>query len=66
MSGCSIGAVLITILGWLAAVGGALRIVVPQGSQTVGRWFLARPMAITVSAGIWLAIGALLCFFGYR
>ena len=57
--------VVITLLGWLAAIGGAARIVVPQGSQKIGRWFLARPQALTAAAIIWLAIGALLSFFGY-
>ncbi len=57
--------VVITILGWLAAVGGAARIIAPQGTQKIGRWFTARPTAMTVAGVIWLAIGALLCFYGY-
>ena len=57
--------VVITILGWLGAIGGAVRIVYPQGPETVGRWFLARPAAMTAAAVIWLAVGALLCFYGY-
>src|SRR5437899_11662419 len=31
--------VLITLLGWLAAVGGAVRIVLPQQAESMGRWF---------------------------
>jgi uncharacterized membrane protein len=57
--------VLITLLGWLAIVGGALRIVMPQGTQTVGRSVLKHPQGLTIGAVVWLAIGALLCFFGY-
>ena len=57
--------IIITLLGWLAAIGGALRIVVPQQSESMGRWFMARPARLTVAAAMWLAIGALLCFFGY-
>ncbi len=57
--------IIITLLGWLAAIGGALRIVVPQQSERMGRWFMARPARLTVAAAMWLAIGALLCFFGY-
>jgi uncharacterized membrane protein len=57
--------VLITILGWLMAIGGAARIVIPQGSQKIGRQLLARPATLMVSGAIWLAIGAILCFFGY-
>ncbi len=57
--------ILITLLGWLAAIGGAARIVIPQGSQKMGRSLLARPHSLTVAAVIWLAVGAILCFFGY-
>ena len=57
--------VLITILGWLAAIGGALRIVVPERVESMGQWFLRHPTSMTVAAAIWLALGALLTFFGY-
>ena len=57
--------VLITVLGWLAAVGGALRIVMPQGTQEVGRKILKHPQGLTIAAVIWLVIGAVLCLFGY-
>ena len=57
--------VLITLLGWLAAIGGAVRIVMPQGTQKFGRRFLKHPWSMCIAAAIWLAIGAVLCFFGY-
>ena len=57
--------ILITLLGWLTAIGGAARIVVPQGTQRLGRRVLAHPQGRTIAAVIWLAIGAVLCFFGY-
>ena len=57
--------VLITVLGWLLAIGGAVRIVIPQGTQKVGRRFLKHPQATIIAAVVWLAIGAVLCFFGY-
>jgi uncharacterized membrane protein len=57
--------VLITLLGWLAAIGGAVRIVMPQGTQRIGRSFLKRPLGMCIAAAVWLAIGAVLCFFGY-
>jgi len=57
--------VLITLLGWLAAIGGALRIVMPQGTQKFGRRILKHPHGMTIAAVIWLAVGAVLCFFGY-
>jgi hypothetical protein len=57
--------VLITLLGWLAAIGGAVRIVMPQGTQKFGRKFLKHPQGMIIAAAIWLAVGAVLCFFGY-
>ena len=57
--------VLITILGWLAAIGGAVRIIVPQGTEKIGRAVLKNPRGLQIAGVVWLAIGALLCFFGY-
>ena len=57
--------VLITVLGWLATIGGAVRIVCPQRIEAIGHRMLARPAAMKVGGGVWLAVGALLCFFGY-
>jgi hypothetical protein len=57
--------VLITLIGWLGTIGGAVRIVIPQQAESVGRWFLGHPQIMPVAAVVWLAIGALLCFFGY-
>ena len=57
--------VLITILGWLAAIGGAVRIIAPQGTEKIGRAVLKGPRGLQIAGAVWLAIGALLCFFGY-
>ena len=57
--------VLITILGWLTVVSGALRLLAPQQALDVGRKLYAKPNTLHVSAAIWLAVGAILCFFGY-
>jgi uncharacterized membrane protein len=57
--------VLITLLGWLAAIGGAFRIIVPQGTERVGRRLLNHPAAMTIAGAVWLAVGAVLSFFGY-
>jgi hypothetical protein len=57
--------VVISLLGWLAAIGGAVRIVLPQVTERFGRSFLRRPLALPVSGIVWLAVGALLCFYGY-
>jgi hypothetical protein len=57
--------VLITLLGWLTIVSGAVRLLVPQRALSIGRKLYAKPNVLYVSAAIWLAIGAVLCFFGY-
>src|SRR5262249_26707412 len=57
--------VLITIFGWLAAIGGAQRIIWPQGTEAAIRWFLANPTGLVIAGIVWLVIGALLCFYGY-
>jgi uncharacterized membrane protein len=57
--------VIITLLGWLATVGGAIRIIMPQGAETIGRRMLKSPMNLKLAGAVWLALGAILCFFGY-
>jgi hypothetical protein len=57
--------VLITIFGWLAAIGGAQRIIWPQWTEAAISWFLANPTSLVVAGIIWLVIGAVLCFYGY-
>jgi uncharacterized membrane protein len=57
--------VIITILGWLAAIGGAVRIIAPQGTERVGRQVLKHKHGLTIAGAVWLAVGAVLCFFGY-
>jgi hypothetical protein len=57
--------VVITIIGWLMAIGGAVRLILPQRAEAAGHWFLKRPATQTAAAAIWLAVGALLTFFGY-
>jgi hypothetical protein len=58
--------ILITILGWLAVIGGLIRILAPQRAVAVGRTMLANPSTLHISTGVYLVIGALLSFFGYR
>jgi hypothetical protein len=57
--------VLITILGWLAAIGGAARIILPAQVRSIGETMLKSQATLMVGGAIWLAIGALLCFVGY-
>ena len=57
--------VIITILGWLAAIGGAFRIVMPQGTERIGRRVLKHKHGLTIAGMVWLVVGAILCMFGY-
>jgi hypothetical protein len=57
--------VLITIFGWIATIGGAARIALPQQARSFGETMLDKPTAMTVGGAIWVAIGVLFCFFGY-
>jgi hypothetical protein len=57
--------VLITILGWLAVIGGAVRIIAPQGTERIGRRALKHKHGLTIAGIAWLAIGAILSVFGY-
>jgi hypothetical protein len=56
---------LITVLGWLMAIGGAIRILGPEQVESMGRGFLRHPMGLNIAGAIWLGIGAVLCLFGY-
>ncbi len=57
--------VVITIVGWLAVVTGAIRMIVPQQAAAKARGVIAQPLIPKIGAAIWLAIGALLSFYGY-
>ena len=56
----------ITIFGWLALIGGIVRIVLPQQTAIIGATIFAVPN-ITIFSGLFtLALGAWLSFMGYR
>jgi hypothetical protein len=57
--------VIITILGWLWIIGGAVRLGAPQFAASMGRSTLANPLTPKIGAAICLVLGALLYFFGY-
>jgi uncharacterized membrane protein len=57
--------VIITLIGWLATLSGAARLLVPDKIEAFGRSTLRQRHALTIGGAVWLAIGALLCFFGY-
>jgi hypothetical protein len=58
--------VLITLFGWIAALGGAQRIIWPQGTEGAVRWSADNPTIFIIAGIIWLIIGGVLCFYGYR
>ena len=57
--------VLITLLGWLAAIGGALRLFGPLLVVRMGHAMLRQPYFTPIAAAIWVVLGLLFCFFGY-
>ena len=57
--------VLITIVGWLTMFSGAFRLLAPQDAIKFGRKMYEQPNGLFMGAAIWVAIGAVLCFFGY-
>jgi hypothetical protein len=57
--------VLITLLGWLAAIGGALRLFGPLFVVKAGHAMLNKPYFASVAAAIWVVLGLLFCFFGF-
>jgi len=57
---------IITLLGWIAVVSGALRVFAPDRALKIGKKAIASKEIITVAAAFWLVIGAVLCYFGFR
>jgi hypothetical protein len=57
--------VIITILGWLALIGGTFRILLPQEVTRIGTRVIANPSTMLIGGVVTLALGALLSFYGY-
>jgi hypothetical protein len=57
--------VLITLFGWLCAIGGAVRLFGPLIVVKAGHAMLKQPHFTTVAAGIWVVLGLVFCFFGF-
>jgi hypothetical protein len=57
--------VIITLLGWLMIVRGAVRVLIPDQVKTFGAKILKRNEVVAGSLAIVLVLGAVLCFFGY-
>jgi len=58
--------VIITILGWLLVIGGAIRIVLPQLTATLASTLYSTSAALAVFAVVMLVLGGYLSFEGYR
>lgn len=58
--------VIITILGWLLVIGGAIRIVLPQLTATLASTLYSNSAALTVFAVVMLVLGGYLSFESYR
>jgi len=58
--------VIITVLGWLLALGGVIRIVLPQFTATLAATIYSTSAALTVFAVVVLLLGGYLSFEGYR
>lgn len=57
--------VIITILGWLAVIGGAVRILLPREVARIARTMLGRAIVVRVAGAAVVLVGSVLVFFGY-
>ena len=58
--------IIVTLLGWIAVVSGAVRIFAPERAIKLGKKAIARKEYTTAAAAFWLVVGAVLCYFGFR
>jgi hypothetical protein len=58
--------IVVTLLGWIAVISGAVRIFAPDRAIKLGKKAIARKEYTTAAAAVWLVIGAVLCYFGFR
>src|SRR2546430_5781594 len=57
--------VLITVLGWLAAITGAFRIIAPQDAIKFGRRVYDQPNGVLFGAAVWTGTAPIPTFLGY-
>src|SRR3979411_1604843 len=57
------GRVMITLFGWVNAIGGAIRLAAPAYVMQTGRAMLKRPYFIPAAAANWVVAGSLFCLF---
>lgn len=58
--------VIVTVLGWLSAIGGGIRIVLPQFTAALLATVYSVSASLTVMAVVALVLGGYLSFEGYR
>ena len=58
--------VVVTILGWLLAIGGVIRIVLPQFTASLASTLYSTSTGLTVFAVVVIVLGGFLSFNGYR
>jgi hypothetical protein len=58
--------VVITVLGWLMAIGGVIRIVLPRVTASIATTIYSGSAAILIVGAIVLVVGGFLSFQGYR
>ena len=56
---------IITLIGWLAVIGGILRMVAPQLVERIGLSVLTYPNFFVVDGGVAVLLGVLLSYFAY-
>lgn len=56
---------IITLLGWCAIIGGAVRMIAPQVIESVGMSFLTYPNFFMIDGVVAVLLGVLLSYFGY-
>ena len=58
--------VIVTIIGWLFAIAGLLRLILPKFVETAAPAVYSGPAAEMVAGAVILVVGAVLSFEGYR
>jgi hypothetical protein len=58
--------VIVTVIGWLAVIGGIVRIVAPQTVAVIGMGMIGNAALVPVYGVVTIALGAILCFVSYR
>lgn len=57
--------VIITIFGWVAVIGGIVRIGFPALTRSIGEAMLAKEALLRGAAALWVVLGAYLMVVGY-